>query len=298
MSKATQMPHGFVCERFVAAPSPFQKRKTIVGIPARRIAAAIALAGVRRLFAYLRKDIPRKTFSLIQGPPRNAGFSACSDMAFLLLSVAFRRRDFVAALAEGVHAHQERRPESDDEGHRRERTVGELRIRLLLDAGGKRERLERHVGDVEPARASGFVFSVDLVDVRVRVRVDARLGLFEEVGALAELESARRADLRAGRRETLLLALRAEGALLDERRRARELVLRDSEGTHDHAVPAAETAVRVVHDRPFRGLLESLDDAARGAGRRHAVHALRLRVAVVAGRALLRAFLDLSLIHI
>src|SRR5659263_386102 len=214
-SKATQMPHAFVWDRFVAAPSPFQKRKTIVGIPARRIAAATVLNGVRRLFAYSRKDIPRNTFSLIQGPPRNAGFSACSDMAVLLPSVAFRRGDFVAALREGVHAHQERRPERDDEGHRRERPVRKLRIRLLLDARGKRERLERHVGDVEPARASGFVFPVDLVDVLVGVRVDARPGLLEEVGASAELKSARRADLGAGRCETLALALRAEGALLD-----------------------------------------------------------------------------------
>src|SRR5450756_1142344 len=161
-SKATQMPHAFVWDRFVAAPSPFQKRKAIVGIPARRIAAAIVLAGVRRLLAYSRKDIPRKTFSLIQGPPRNAGFSACSDMAFLLLSVAFRRRDFVAALAEGVHAHQERRPEGDDEGHRRERTVGELRIRLLLDAGGKRERLERHVCLLYTSDAADDLLCVDL----------------------------------------------------------------------------------------------------------------------------------------
>ena len=48
-SKATQMPQAFVWDRFVAAPSPLQKRYAIVGIPARRIAAAIALAGVTRL---------------------------------------------------------------------------------------------------------------------------------------------------------------------------------------------------------------------------------------------------------
>src|ERR1019366_9155776 len=291
-SKATQMPHAFVCDRFVVAPSPFQNRYAIVGIPARRIAVAIALTGVRRLLAYARRDIPRKNFSLIQGPPRISGFRACSDMAFLLLSGAFRGSDLVATFAERVHAHEKRRPESDDEGHGRERAVRELRIRLLLDAGGQRQGLERHVGDVEPARAARLVLAVNLVDVLLGVRVDACLGLFKEVRALAELKRAGGADLRACGRKTLRLASRTEGALLDEGRHARELVLRDSEGAHDHAVAAAEAAVGVVDDRPIGGLLERLDDAPRGAGRLDAVHALHLREAILAGGALLGAFLD------
>src|ERR1019366_6118514 len=276
-SKATQMPHAFVCDRFVVAPSPFQNRYAIVGIPARRIAVAIALTGVRRLLAYARRDIPRKNFSLIQGPPRISGFRACSDMAFLLLSGAFRGSDLVATFAERVHAHEKRRPESDDEGHGRERAVRELRIRLLLDAGGQRQGLERHVGDVEPARAARLVLAVNLVDVLLGVRVDACLGLFKEVRALAELKRAGGADLRACGRKTLRLASRTEGALLDEGRHARELVLRDSEGAHDHAVAAAEAAVGVVDDRPIGGLLERLDDAPPGAGRVDPLPALPLR---------------------
>src|SRR5471030_634115 len=169
----------------------------IVGIPRRRIAVAIALTGVRRLLAYARKDIPWNSFSRIQGPAENAGLRACSDMAFLLLSVPFRSGNLVAALAEGVHAHEERRPESDDEGHGRERAVRKLRIRPLLDAGGQRQGLERHVGDVEPARAARFGLPVDLVDVLPGIRVDAGLGLFEEVRAIAELKRAGGADLRA-----------------------------------------------------------------------------------------------------
>src|ERR1017187_1145133 len=235
------MPHGFVCDRFVAAPSPFQNRYAIVGRPARRIAAAIALAGVTRLLRYARNGIPRKRFSLIQGPPKSAGFRACSDMAFLLPSIVLFRRDLVATLAEGVHAHEERRPERDDEGHGRKRAVGELGVGLLLDAGGKLQGLERHVGDVEPARAARFVLAVDLVDVLFRVLVDALLGLFEEVGARAELERARRADLRARGHEALRLALRAERALLDERRRTRKFVLQIGGGRRARRTGARPT---------------------------------------------------------
>src|ERR1017187_7609156 len=114
----------------------------------------------------------------------------------------------------------------------------------------------------------------------------------EEVGARAELERARRADLRARGHEALRLALRAERALLDERRRTRKFVLRDAKGARDHAVAAAEAAVLVVDDRPGRGFLECLDDAAGGAGRLNAVHALSLGEAVLAGGALQGAFLD------
>src|SRR3990172_7155604 len=234
---------------------------------------ATTLNGVASLRAYSPGESPSRSFYRTQ-ERRSTRPATVSFMARLLLRFT---GGALPAPRERVEPHQERWPERQHERNRRQERPGQLGIRRGPEVHPEAELLERDVGQVEPAGAAHLVLAVDVVDVAVRVLVDAGLRALQELSPLAELEGSAGAHLGARRELALPQAVGAEGALPDERERPVVLELRDPEGARDHAVAAPDAAVRAVHDRPLGELVERVDEARGHARRGHAVHALGLR---------------------
>src|SRR3972149_5167530 len=195
---------------------------------------ATTLNGVASLRAYSPGESPSRSFSRTQ--ERRSTLSATvSFMARLLLRFT---GGALPAPRERVEPHQERWPERQHERNRRQERPGPLGIRRGPEVHPEAELLERDVGQVEPAGAAHLVLAVDVVDVAVRVLVDAGLRDLQELSPLAELKGSAGAHLGARRELALPQAVGAEGALPDERERPVVLELRDLEGARVHAVHA------------------------------------------------------------
>src|SRR5512142_764744 len=137
MSKPIQMPQGVLWDRWVVAPSPFQKRSTSRGTPTARMAAAATLKGVTRLRTYSRGRIPSRIFSCTNEGCAGARISAMG----LLLPGGGLALPFPAAAREGVEPHEQGRPERHHQRGRRQRARDQLGIRLPRHAALERQEL-------------------------------------------------------------------------------------------------------------------------------------------------------------
>jgi hypothetical protein len=97
-----------------------------------------------------------------------------------------------------AEAHEECRPEEEDDRHRVEEALGAPGYGLIPEIGAESELLEGNRRDVEPGRATDLVLAVIVMHITVRVVVDPIVGDGDEVPSRSELQSIDRAGAYAG----------------------------------------------------------------------------------------------------
>src|SRR5574341_1462428 len=204
-SNPIHRPQGYSWERFGTEPSPFTNRIPMSTTPRAMIDPVIALNGVR--IGPLGLSSPRRN---------TATLFASSDIFWVCpLNRMILPFIVVSPCADMVDAEEERGPQDEDQGYPVQKSRRELRIGGRSEVRFEAELLEWNAGEVQHPGASHLVLPVDVVDIGVRVPVDARLGLLDKVPSFAEEKGRCGAGLDAGGLLALLLPLVAELALPD-----------------------------------------------------------------------------------
>ncbi len=187
-------------------------------------------------------------------------------------------------MGDPVNAAQQRAEQGNEIRNARQHLIGVKRQRALGQVVAETKIVEADGRQQQHGCPAHFGLAEDVVQIGVRVVVDALLGFFQQLVAIAELGGAGGADFRASRLFAGSHALAAHDAFAHAGNGFFPFILGHAKRAGRHAIAASHALALVVGNRAESRFLQRADGADRSAGRVVAVHAQLAHELVVLGQ--------------